>query len=131
MLLSLLDVLRRFVGDELAKEGITPELLEMVDLAISYSPVIPFSYGGLDSAVSVRPWGFLPDDVLPEKFEVMHPNVDNPVDRESLKVMRARYLLARDAYYGPVVHRLFHGSQDDCHSSPAATSQLPATANCD
>lgn len=129
--MSLLNVLKRFVRDELAEEGITPELLEMVDLDISYCPVIPFPGGGLDCAVDVRPWGFLPDDVLPEKFEVMHPHVDNPVDRESLKIMRARYLLARDAYYGPAVHRFFHGSQDGHHSSSTSSRQIPATANCE
>jgi hypothetical protein len=29
------------------------------------------------------------------------------VDRDTLKVMRARYLLARDAYYGPIVRQWF------------------------
>ncbi|MCA8985822.1 MAG: hypothetical protein R3C12_12890 [Planctomycetaceae bacterium] len=114
--MNLLDVLKRFVGDDLAKEGITPELLEMVDLSIEHSPVIPFSGGGVDDAVKVRPWGFVPDDVLPDKFEVMHPLVNNPVDRESLKVMRARYLLARDAYYGPMIHRFFQGLANDANA---------------
>ena len=130
LLLSLLNVLKRFVSDELAKEGITPELLEMVDLSVEYSPVIPFA-GGVDDAIKVRPWGFVPDGVLPEKFEVMHPHVNNPVDRESLKVMRARFLLARDAYYGPIVHRFFHGSQHDSNTDTTATAPIAATANCD
>ena len=129
--MNLLDVLKRFIGDELAKEGITPELLEMVDLSIEYSPVIPFSGGGVDDAVKVRPWGFIPDDVLPDKFDVMHPLVNNPVDRESLKVMRARFLLARDAYYGPILHQFFHGSQHASDSGSATTLPTPATANCD
>lgn len=129
--MSLLNVLKCFVRDELAEEEITPELLEMVDLDISFSPVIPITGGDLDSAVDVRPWGFLPENVLPEKFEVMHPSVHNPVDRESLKIMRARYLLAREAYYGPAVHRFFHGSQDGHHSSPTSSRSLPATANVD
>jgi len=119
--LSILNVLKRFVDDELAKEGITPELLEMVDLAIEYSPVIPITGGGVDDAIDVRPWGFVADDVLPDKFEVKHPLVHNPVSRESLKVMRARYLLARDAYYGPMIHRFFQGIANDANADPAAT----------
>ena len=119
--LSILNVLKRFVDDELAKEGITPDLLEMVDLAIEYSPVIPFAGGGVDDAIDVRPWGFVADDVLPDKFEVMHPLVHNPVSRESLKVMRARYLLARDAYYGPMIHRFFQGIANATNADPATT----------
>lgn len=119
--MSILNVLKRFVDDELAKEGITPDLLEMVELAIEYSPVIPFAGGGVDDAIAVRPWGFVADDVLPEKFEVRHPLVHNPVSRESLKVMRARYLLARDAYYGPMIHRFFQGLGNATNADPAAT----------
>ena len=102
--MSLLSVLRKFVNDELRSEGITPVVLDMVDLSIEYSPVIAITGGGIDDAVDVRPWGFYPDNEQPERFEVMHELVGRPVDRESLKVMRARYLLARDAYYGPVLH---------------------------
>lgn len=111
--MSILNFLKRLVDDELAKEGITPELLEMVDLSIAYSPVIPLAGGGIDEAVVVRPWGFVRDNELPEKFEVPHPQVQNPVSRDALKVMRARYLLARDAYYGPRLHHFFHGSIDE------------------
>jgi hypothetical protein len=93
--MSLLNVLRDWIGHELAAEGITPELLAMVDLEVEYSPVIPFHGGRLEHAVRVRPWGFFPSGVLPDKFEVQHPLVTNPVDRETLKVMRARYLLDR------------------------------------
>ena len=107
--LSVLDFLKRLVNDELANEGITPKLLEMVDLSIAYSPVIPFAGGSIDNAIDVRPWGFVPEGELPEKFEVRHPLVQNPVSRDALKVMRARYLLARDAYYGPILDRFFPG----------------------
>ncbi len=119
--MSILNVLKRFADDELAKEGITPDLLEMVELAIEYSPVIPFAGGGVDDAIAVRPWGFVPDDVLPEKFEVMHPLVHNPVSRDSLKVMRARYLLARDAYYGPMIRRFFQGISNATNADPVTT----------
>ena len=111
--MSIVDLLKRLVDDELAKEGITPKLLEMVDLSIAYSPVIPFAGGGIDDAIDVRPWGFIPEGELPEKFEVRHPLVRNPVSRDALKVMRARYLLARDAYYGPILDRFFHGPIDN------------------
>lgn len=87
-------------------EGITPEILGLVDLSAEFSPVIAISGGRLEDAVTVRPWGFYPNGELPEKFEVMHGRFNAPVDRESLKVMRARYLLARDAYYGRTLHHL-------------------------
>ena len=105
--MSLLNVLTQFVDERLAEEGITPELLAMVDLEIAYSPVLPFAGGMLEHAVKVLPWGFYPEGVLPDKFEVQHPLVTNPIGRDSLKIMRARYLLARDAYYGPIVRRWF------------------------
>lgn len=40
--MSLFDALTKLVDDELAQEGITPELLAMIDLSVAYSPVIPF-----------------------------------------------------------------------------------------
>ena len=98
--MSLLNALRRFANNELANEGITPELLEVVDLDVAYSPVLPFSGDDINDAVSVRPWGFVADDALPETFEVIHPLVRSPTTRDELRVMRARYLLARDEYYG-------------------------------
>lgn len=109
--MSLTDTLRDWVDSELAAEGMTPELLNMVDLEIEYSPVVPFRGGRLEHAVKVRPWGFYPSDVLPDKFEVQHPLVTKPVDRDALKIMRARYLLARDAHYGPVVRQYFDDLQ--------------------
>ena len=126
--MSIVKLLKRFVSDELAREGITPELLTLVDLEVEYSPVIPFVGGSVDSAVEVRPWGFVPAGALPERFEVKHPLVQNPVDRESLKVMRARYLLARDAYYGPILHHYFERPLDDHHAHDRSdrTSRPPA-----
>ncbi len=58
--MSLLDALTKLVDDQLAQEGITPQLLAMIDLSVAYSPVIPFAGGTLDSAVDVRAWGFVP-----------------------------------------------------------------------
>jgi len=103
--MSLTEVLQNWIAGELAAEGITSELLDMVDLEIEYSPVIPFQGGRLEHAVKVRPWGFYPPGALPDKFEVQHPLVNNPVDRDTLKIMRARFLLARDAHFGPIVRR--------------------------
>ena len=60
--MSLLDALTKLVDDELAEEGITPELLAMIDLSVAYSPVIPFRGGRLEDAVPVRAWGFVPDE---------------------------------------------------------------------
>jgi hypothetical protein len=111
--LTILNFLRLLIEDELVKEDITPKLLDMVDLSIAYSPVIPFAGGDINDAVQVRPWGFVPDNVTPEKFEVVHPLIHNPVGPDALKIMRARYLLARDAHYGPILDRFFHGPVDD------------------
>ena len=35
--------------------------------------------------------------------------------------MRARYLLARDAYYGPMIHRFFQGIANATNADSAAT----------
>jgi hypothetical protein len=105
--MTLLNVLQDWIAGELTAEGITPDVLAAVDLEIEYSPVIPFRGGTLEHAVRVLPCGFFPSDTLPGQFEVQHPLVTNPVDRDTLKVMRARYLLARDAYYGAIVRQWF------------------------
>ena len=118
--MSLLDALTKLVDDELAQEGITPELLAMIDLSVAYSPVIPFRGGRLEDAVPVRAWGFVPDDVLPRKFEVLGGGVHNPVSQDSLKVMRARYLLARDAHYAPLYETLFGETDADSDACPTA-----------
>ena len=117
--MSLFNALTKLVDDELAQEGITPQLLAMVDLSVAYSPVIPFAGGTLDNAVDVRAWGFVPDDDTPNRFEVLHSAVHNPVTPDSLKIMRARYLLAREAHYTPIFETLF-GEPDadtDCDST--------------
>lgn len=105
--MTVLNVLQDWIAAELAAEGITPEVLALVDLGVEYSPVIPFRGGRLEHAVRVLPWGCFPTGVLPDRFEVQHPLVTNPVDRDTLKIMRARYLLARDLYYGPIVRQWF------------------------
>ena len=122
--MSLLAALTKLVDDQLAQEGITPELLAMIDLSIAYSPVIPFMGGTLDNAVDVRAWGFVPDDDTPSRFEVLHSAVHNPVTPDSLKVMRARYLLAREAHYAPMYETLF-GEPDADDSDPNSIAGSP------
>ncbi len=117
--MSLLAALTKLVDDQLAQEGITPELLAMIDLSVAYSPVIPFAGGTLENAVDVRAWGFVPDDDTPSRFEVLHSAVHNPVTPDSLKIMRARYLLAREAHYAPMYATLF-GESDADDSDPSA-----------
>lgn len=107
---ELLEVLRKHIDGQLAEEGIEPHIIDAVDLEISYSPVIQFRGGGLSSAVDVRTYGFFPRDVLPDRFDVC----GTIVDRESLKIMRARYLIALGNHYGPRVRawdQRFHGAQ--------------------
>ena len=122
--MSLLDALTKLVDDQLAQEGITPQLLAMIDLSVAYSPVIPFAGGTLENAVDVRAWGFVPDDDTPSRFEVLHSAVHNPVTPDSLKIMRARYLLARDAHYAPMYATLF-GEPDADNSDPSAIAGSP------
>lgn len=117
--MSLLAALTKLVDDQLAQEGITPQLLAMIDLSVAYSPVIPFAGGTLENAVDVRAWGFVPDDDTPSRFEVLHSAVHNPVTPDSLKIMRARYLLAREAHYAPMYATLF-GETDADDSDPSA-----------
>ena len=121
--MSLLDALTKLVDDQLAQEGITPDLLAMIDLSVAYSPVIPFAGGTLADAVPVRAWGFVPDDELPRKFEVLH-SAHNPVHTDTVKIMRARYLLARDAHYAPMYATLF-GEPDADDTDPSAIAGSP------
>ena len=124
--MSLLAALTKLVDDELAQEGITPDLLAMIDLSVAYSPVIPFAGGTLEHAVDVRAWGFVPDDDTPSRFEVLHSAVHNPVTPDSLKVMRARYLLARDTHYTPMYATLFgEPDADDPDSDSTAEDRDP------
>ena len=122
--MSLLAALTKLVDDQLAQEGITPQLLSMIDLSVAYSPVIPFAGGTLENAVDVRAWGFVPDDDTPSRFEVLHSAVHNPVTPDSLKIMRARYLLAREAHYAPMYETLF-GESDADDSDPSAICGNP------
>lgn len=84
---------RRIYEGMLAEEGITPEQLEMVDLDITYNPVIAVRGEGLDSAAEVR-------KTEGGRYIVDHPMVEAAIDAEGLKVMRLRFLKARDEQLG-------------------------------
>lgn len=84
--MSFADVIRKLAADSLAEEGITPEDLELVDLEIQFSPVIPIRSGKLQDAVEVIQCR---DKT---KYLVQHPMFPNAVDAEGLKIMRYRYL---------------------------------------
>jgi len=109
--MSILETLKKLVDDQLESEGITPHILEAVDLSVAYSPVIPYPTDGmhpevaLQHAVEVRPWGFCRDDEVPKKFDVD----GRVVSPDELKVMRARYLLRRGEHYAPQMERFLKG----------------------
>ena len=97
------DFLKDFIDKELASEGITPELLNMVDLDIAYSPVIPYK-GAEPCKVSKRVGGkYLVED------EIMISNNTAMVTKDSLKIMRLRYLLQREQDYKPLMEQLKRG----------------------
>lgn len=102
---GIIGVLRKSLNDELAEEGVTQDLIDYVMLEVAYSPVLPCRGMRLEDAHEAVPWGFYPEDVLPEKFEVKGW-IHNPVDRESLKIMRLRYLLAEKERQRPWVEAL-------------------------
>ena len=70
-----------------AQEGVIPELLDLVDLELSYSPVIAIRGEGLENAVEVV-------KTQGGTYLVRHGMFPHPVEPESLKRMRLRYLLA-------------------------------------
>lgn len=72
----------------LAEEGITQAILDAVDLDIAYSPVLTRCGESLAHAAEAIP------TQGGQRFIVRYPGGgEESVDRDSLKVMRARYLL--------------------------------------
>lgn len=89
--------------EALRAEGITPFVLDAVMLDVAHSPVCVCPGEGLAEATDAA----LCDD---GRYLVRHPALAHAaymVEPEDLKVMRARWLLARDAQYGPVVRAHF------------------------
>ena len=93
-------VLETIVKDLLAKEGLSEELLERVDLDVAYSPVLAVRGERLEDAVEVV-------KTLGDKYLVRHPLCNEPVSADVLKVMRLRWLLARDVIAKEKMKRLF------------------------
>lgn len=120
--MSLLETLKAAVADQLAKEGITQQLIDYMDLSVEWSPVIPFAGGGLGDAVAPVPWGFYHDDVVPEKFEV--EGVHGLVSQESLKVMRLRYLLRLKETQRPAAEEFLAKLKAAFESDPAIESVI-------
>lgn len=97
-----LAMLRGVVDGFLAEEGILPHILESVDLGIAYSPVLAFRGEGLRDAAKVT-------KTMGGNYLVDHPMVKHGVTPDALRVMRCRWLLARDkeaAQFGPLAHIL-------------------------
>ena len=93
---TLAQTLNQIVQARMAKEGITPELLEAVDLDVAYSPVLAQPFDRYEQAVDVVP-------TQGGRYLVRHPTITSSVDADELKVMRLRYLLARDRAMTPVI----------------------------
>lgn len=73
----------------LAAEGITPEVLEVVDLTQGYSPVLPVRCGIATTALKN----------MDGSYTVLHHGGHSQnVTAAELRIMRCRWLLARDAY---------------------------------
>ena len=93
---ALEQTLNQIVQARMAQEGITPELLEAVDLDIAYSPVLAQPFDRYEQAVDVVP-------TQGRRYLVRHPAITSSVDAAELKIMRLRYLLARDRAMAPVI----------------------------
>ncbi len=72
--------------DLLSEEGISKEDLELVDLSIAFTPVIPMKG---DKAYEVI------ETVGGSYLIVNHPIINYSIPAELLKVMRYRYLIKR------------------------------------
>ncbi len=71
----------------LEEEGITKEDLELVDLDIEFTPVIPVKNGKPYDVIKTVGDSYLISD---------HPIVNTAISSEALKVMRYRYLTKRE-----------------------------------
>ena len=81
------EVLETRMWEQLEREeGITKEDLQLVDLDIGFSPVIPFKG---DNPCEVM------ESTTPGKYIIVHPLVQGAITAEELKIMRYRYLINR------------------------------------
>lgn len=81
-----MEKIEQIVWDILAEEGITEKDLELVDLDINFSPVIPIRNGEPFEVIEAVGGGYL----IPG-----HPIYNRAVSSQTLKVMRYRYLINR------------------------------------
>jgi hypothetical protein len=79
-------ILEKLMWEELKEEGITKEDLEMVDLDIEYSPVIPMRGGEPMEAIKLEDNKYRVPDC---EFLGLNLSV------EQIKIMRYRYLINR------------------------------------
>lgn len=84
-----INAIKQYVEGLLAEEGITPEILDYVDLSIADSPVIAFRGESLDRAVETI-------KTVGGGYIVRHPLLEahGTHSADAIKVMRCRYLLA-------------------------------------
>lgn len=89
--MSLLKALTAEIERIQAEEGITPELLECVDLDVAFSPVICVRGESMCDAVTVS------ESNDPNRYLLTHQAYPQGfVTKDELKVMRCRFLVARD-----------------------------------
>ena len=79
--------LEKLKWDLLAQEEITKEDLELVDLDIQFTPVIPCKNDTPHEVIETVGGGYL---------IVNHPMFQHAITAEELKVMRYRYLINRN-----------------------------------
>jgi hypothetical protein len=83
---EIMKVVQDEMDKEFAEEGISKEVLDMIDLDIAYSPVIPVRKGTQVCEVKKTYGG---------KYLIIDcPFFPNAVDKETIRVMRARFLLS-------------------------------------
>lgn len=91
-----LSALTKYADEMLSKEGITKDILDYIDLDVAFSPVICIRGESIHDAVDVT------ESSDPDKFLLTHWCCPSGwASRESLKIMRARYLLARQGPPNP------------------------------
>ena len=101
---NALNELENFIDAQLAEEGISPDVLAAVDLEIAFSPVIAIRGESIAQAVEVVP-------TQGGGYIVRHPLVKYAVDADTLKIMRARFLLARGCEFQPALQRFRRGAR--------------------
>ncbi len=123
--MGILEVLTKHIDD---MEAADPEIiggtnikdvLFAVELSIAHTPVIPYRGGGMRDAVEAietEGGGYLLRDC---------PGITHAVSADTLKRMRARYLLTKNAIVGPQIDawlRQITKGSDESEPAPVTTS---------